>query len=243
LVGVPDPTFADLLERCSPELTGLLRDVAVVGLAATAEQVAPGELARVMLAADRARAGLEGHAAIATARFAASTDWAADGQRNASCWLVAYTRVGPGHARSLVATARTLAECPHVSEAHRAGRLSPDLVRLLLGVRQPHVLTRFAVDEARLVAEVAPLTVPAARAHLESWLHRVTDEVGGPPDPDGRNRFSLRGEGGTRASSGQFGPEGSTILRNGIEWMIKDWRRNGVLDHDDRTMEELQGTL
>lgn len=236
-----EPAFAELLERCSPELTDLLRDVAVVCLSALEPHPAPGELAEAMLAADRSRSGLEGHAAVVTARFAESTDWARDGQRNATCWLAAYTKVSRPHAGSLVRTARTLAECPHVSEAHRAGRLSPDVVRLLLGVRQPHVLGRFAAEEQQLVEDVAPLSVAAAQAHLLAWLDRVTDEVGGRPEPDVRNRLSLRRRGRGRKADGEFDETGSAVLENGIDGLIKDWRASGALDGDPRTTEELWG--
>ncbi len=239
-----DQVFATLATEAGldPEQVALVREVTEVCRAANADHHAPGELAEVMLAADRARARLEAQAAVPTAKFSTASDWAFDGARSAGYWLAGYTKVSRPHANALVATARTLAECPHLSAAYAAGRLGAAQVRLLLGVRLPVVVDLFSAAESYLVDTVAGLSVAGTSQFLAAWLDAATD--GDDPrfrDPTQRNHFSLPGFGaGRRKARGEFDAVSAATIQNALDAWIKAAHADGSLVDDTRSLAELQ---
>jgi hypothetical protein len=241
---VMDDAFATLAREAELDLDqlALVREVTEVCRAANAAHHAPGELADVMLAADRARSRLEAQAAVPTAKFATASDWAFDGARTAGYWLAAHTKVSRPHANSLIATARLLGECPHIAASYRAGRLGAAQVRLLLAVRLPVVLEEFTRQEAKLVDTVEGLSIAGTSQYLAAWFHAATD--GDDPrvreDKD-RNHFSLPGYGpGRRRAQGDFDAEHAAIIQNALDAWIKAAHADGGLVDDTRSLSELQ---
>jgi hypothetical protein len=241
---VMDDAFATLAREAGldPDQLALVREVTEVCRAANASHHAPGELADVMLAADRARARLEGQAAVPTAKFATASDWAFDGARTAGYWLAAHTKVSRPHANSLIATARLLGECPHIAASYRAGRLGAAQVRLLLAVRLPVVLDEFTRQEATLVQTVEGLSIAGTSQYLAAWLDAATD--GDDPrfrEDQDRNHFSLPGYGpGRRRAQGDFDAEAAAVIQNALDAWIKAAHADGALVDDTRSLSELQ---
>jgi hypothetical protein len=204
-------------------------------------------LAEAVGAAGRLRAALDGAMVRVLPAFEASMVWAAEGHRTPASWMVAHL----GMARAAAAGERrvALAACrmPHVADAAEAGRLSGAHLRLLVDARRAPVEDAFDRDEAALVAEASTLSVDALRVRLARWYYEVLAELGrNEPDADpggsDRNRLRLcRSFGGRGVLDGDLSPEGLTTIEAAVAAEIERWRREGTLDADPRTWNELQG--
>lgn len=226
----------------------LVADVVALCTAANADHHVPGELGEAMVVADRARARLEGVAAVTTHRFASGTDWALARARSAPGWLASNTGVGRGHAAALVHRARDLSRCPHVLAGARAGRLSTDKVRLLLAARTPALAALFDDQEQVLAETVAGLTVAGAAVYLRAWALEAKERHG-IEDPEGRfrehtdtNWFRLRSLlDGRHAADGELDAEGSALLQEALDARVRSWQLDGSLEGDTRSLTELYG--
>lgn len=226
----------------------LVGDLVNLCTASNAEYHAPGELAEAMVLADRARARLEGVAAVATHRFGSSADWALARARSAPGWLAVNTGVGRGHAAALIHRSNDLAQCPHVLAGAQAGGLSTDKVRLLLSVRTPALAEAFAQQEQVLAETVAGLTVAGAAVYLRAWALEAKERLG-VDDPDDRfkehvekNWFRLRSLlDGRHAADGEFDAEATALLQGALDDQVRLWQRDGSLEGDTRSLTELYG--
>lgn len=224
----------------------LVGDVVSVCVAANAEHHAPGELGEAMVVADRARARLEGVAAVSTHRFGSSADWALERARSAPGWLATNTGVGRGHAAALLRRSNELARCPHVLAGAQAGGLSVDKVRLLLAVRTPALEAVFREQEQVLAETVAGLTVAGAAVYLRAWALQAKERLG-VDDPDDRfnehgdtNWFRLRSLlDGRHAVDGELDAECTTLLQDALDAQVRRWQRDGSLEGDTRSLTEL----
>jgi hypothetical protein len=115
---------------------------------------------------------LSGRVHSALARFTASFDArslaSVDGARSVSGWVAARSELSRPAAVGALACGRALRHCPVVDAAATDGRLGVAKVRMLLDARD-RVEELFAAHETALVGEVAPLTVEAARRHIDAW--------------------------------------------------------------------------
>ncbi len=217
-------------DSCGPSAERLL-----TLLVATPAELTDGEVIDGLLGLVE----LSGRVQAAVARFAASFDArslaAADGARSAAGWLAARTELARPAAAGAVACGRGLRHCPVVDAAAGDGRLGAAKVRALLDVREG-LEADFARDEAELVAEVAPLTVAAARNLLDSWRSVMAARAGlddGPSPADDPDRNSLhlsstfqgrwRLDADLDASTGE-------ALANAIDAWIERGVRAGALD-------------
>jgi hypothetical protein len=190
---------------------------------------------------------IDGAAVTALAGFEASMAWAADGHRSPVSWMV----VQLGTARVTAAGERRVAlaahRMPHVGAAAAAGRLGAAKLRLLVDARRAPVEAVFDRDEATLVARACELGVDALRVALDRWYYDALAELGANEpdrDPGGsdRNLARLRpGFGGRGLLEGDLCPEGRATLESAISAEIDRWGREGSLDGDPRSWNELQG--
>lgn len=224
----------------------LVADLVGLCQTANAEHHAPGELGEAMVLADRVRARVEGVAAVATHRFGASTDWALARARSAPGWLAVNTGVGRGHAAALLRRSNDLAACPHVLAGAQAGQLTTDKVRLLLSVRTQALAEAFAAQEQVLAETVAGLTVAGAAVYLQAWVLEAKERLG-VDDPDDRfkehhdtNWFRLRSLlDGRHVADGEFDAEGTAVLQESLDGLVRTWQRDGSLEGDTRSLPEL----
>ena len=162
--------------------------------------------------------------------------------RSAAGWLAAYTGMSRRHAGAVVKMARVLPHCPFVSAALRSGRLSPAKVSALLAVRTADVLERFREHEDYLVETIIPLTVAGAEVFLRAWADRAAPDGGDGNFDEASGKTTLRcsrTHGGCFDAQGWFDPVSGAAILTAIEREIADWRRAGVLNHDDRTYGQL----
>ncbi|CAN5523386.1 HNH endonuclease signature motif containing protein [soil metagenome] len=200
---------------------------------------------------DRAhlQAVLDGASLAATAAFESSLVWAADGARSAGAWLASNTSCTRVAANVRLKTARLARSMDHVSAAARSGALSAEKVHDLTRARTPETEDEFDRDEAKLVREVIPLQVEAARVHLLAWRIRTLEEAG-RNEPDGpaptprteQDRINLSiGFGGRGLIDGELTPESMAIVAGAVGAEIDRMHRDGQLAGDDRTRAELHG--
>ena len=144
----------------------------------------PAELSEGSLGesiADLMRFGrqLDGMAAAVTGRFAHSSEWAADGARDAIAWLRAQSSEGFGAARDLVTHAAGMASFPAMGAAMRSGEVSKGHMRVLAEItgQYPRLMGHLQQAES-LVVDLAREAEPTRfRRALVAMCHRL--------DPDG----------------------------------------------------------
>ena len=122
---------------------------------------------------------LDGMAAAVAGRFAHSSEWAADGARDAIAWLRAQSSEGFGAARDLVTHAAGMASFPAMGAAMRSGDVSKGHMRVLSEVagQYPRLLGHLQHAEP-LVVDLAREAEPTRfRRALVGMCHRL--------DPDG----------------------------------------------------------
>jgi hypothetical protein len=202
-------------------------------------------LADALVGATRLRAVVDGALVGVLAQFEVSMAWAGDGHRSPVSWMVANL----GCARVAAASERRVAlaasRMPHVGAA--AGVLGGAKLRLLVDARRAPVQAVFDRDEPVLVAQAAELGVDALRVALDRWYYDALAELGANEpdrDPGGSDRNLVRlrpGFAGRGLLEGDLCPEGRGTLEAAISAEIERWRREGSLDADPRTWNELQG--
>lgn len=131
--------------------------------------------------ADLMRVGrqLDGAAAVIAGRFAHSSEWAADGARDAIAWLRGQSSEGFGASRDLVAHAAGMNSFPDMGAAMRAGDVSKGHMRVLIEVTRQFPRLMGHLQEAEpLVVDLAREAEPTRfRRALVAMCHRL--------DPDG----------------------------------------------------------
>lgn len=231
----------------SPAQRAMFSDLAAMCSAFNTEVAVAGELGDAMVAVDRARATFEGHVSVLMGDFDRSGDWAHDGLKSPTAWMLSHTGSAAGRVHRELAQARVLRECPHASAAYAAGRLSSDKVRFLLEVRKPEVLDAFVEDEERLCTEIEPMRAAAARRHLWAWYWEALERLGvnepdrfDPPSPRSTVRLAETIEGRNHLD-GDMTAEHSAVLDKAFDDLIARWRQNGELTpEDDRSWDELR---
>ena len=164
----------------------------------------PAELSEGCLGesvADFMRIGrqLDGVAAAVAGRFAHSSEWAADGARDATAWLRAQSSEGFGAARDVIHHAAGMASFPAMGASMRSGEVSKGHMRVLVEVtRQYPRLMRHLQEAEPLVVDLAREAEPTRfRRALVAMCHRL--------DPDGAREDS-------RDRDGDFYFRASTLM-------------------------------
>ena len=127
---------------------------------------------------------LDGMAAAVAGRFAHSSEWAADGARDAIAWLRAQSSEGFGAARDLVTHAAGMASFPAMGAAMRSGEVSKGHMRVLAEIagQYPRLMGHLQQAEP-LVVDLAREAEPTRfRRALVAMCHRL--------DPDGAREDS-----------------------------------------------------
>jgi len=122
---------------------------------------------------------LDGVAAGVAGRFAHSSEWAADGARDAIAWLRAQSSEGFGAARDLVTHAAAMGSFPAMGAAMRSGEVSKGHMRVLAEItgQYPRLIGHLQQAEP-LVVDLAREAEPMRfRRALVAMCHRL--------DPDG----------------------------------------------------------
>jgi hypothetical protein len=204
-------------------------------------------LAAAVMAAGQVRTAIDGAMVSVLAGFETSMSWAGDGHRSPVSWMVVHL----GTARATAASERRVAlaasRMPHVAAAAQAGALSAAKLRLVVDSRRAPVEAVFDRDESTLVARACELGVDALRVALDRWYYDALAELGANEpdrDPGGSDRNVLRsrpGFGGRGLLEGDLCPEARGTLEAAISAEIDRWRREGSLEADPRSWNELQG--
>lgn len=130
--------------------------------------------------ADLMRVGrqLDGAAAVIAGRFAHSSEWAADGARDAIAWLRGQSSEGFGASRDLVTNAAGMASFPEMGAAMRAGDVSKRHMRVLIEVTRQFPRLMGHLQEAEpLVVDLAREAEPTRfRRALVAMCHRLDPE-------------------------------------------------------------------
>jgi len=166
---------------------------ALVQAADALAEIDPSELSEGSLGetvSDLRRVGrqLEGSAAALTERFAHSSEWAADGARDATAWLRGRSSEGFGAVRELMATSSDMAVFPTMGAALRQGEIDGRHVRILGDVARQFPRLRGHLQEAEVhIVDLARVCEPARfRRELIAMCHRL--------DPEGARQDSLDDE-------------------------------------------------
>lgn len=128
---------------------------------------------------------LQGSAAAIAERFAHSSEWAADGARDATAWLRGRSSEGFGAVRELMATSSDMSVFPAMGAALRHGEIDGRHVRILGEVARqfPRLCGHLQEAEPHIV-DLARVCEPARfRRELIAMCHRL--------DPEGAREDSL----------------------------------------------------
>ena len=162
----------------------LLREAADLASGIDPAELSEGSLGETV--ADLMRVGrqMDGAAAAVAGRFTHSSEWAADGARDAIAWLRAQSSEGFGAARDLSANAAGMASFPEMGLAMRSGDVSKGHMRVLAEVTRQYPRLMGHLQEAEpLVVELAREAEPTRfRRALVAMCHRL--------DPDGARQDS-----------------------------------------------------
>lgn len=162
-----------------------LRDVADLLAGIDPAELTEGGLGESVSELMLAGRQIDGTAAAIAGRFAHSSEWAADGARDAIAWLRGRSNAGFGAAREVVATSAEMESFPRMGDALRLGEVSVRHVRILSDVAREYPRLRAHLQEAEtLVVDLAREAEPARfRRALVAMCHRL--------DPDGARQDSL----------------------------------------------------
>lgn len=210
------PSLLSSMDHLETDLDALLAsDPAGLPGATLAEAVQRQAVVRNRLAAFDARL---------TAAFDASKEWAADGSRSASAWLVSKGRERKATVDRRVAHGRALRGMPQVWAAFACGAITDDHVKVLAAAREG-CEEAFAADEAELVGWATDKRYAAFRRKVRYWSDQV--------DPDGTDQRARDQQAGAEwhASTsfqdelfvnGRLDPVGGSIYHRELE-RLTDW--------------------
>lgn len=146
--------------------------------------------------ADLMRVGrqLDGSAAVIAGRFAHSSEWAADGARDAVAWLRGQSSEGFGASRDLVTNAAGMASFPEMGAAMRSGDVSKGHMRVLIEVTRQFPRLMGHLQEAEpLVVDLAREAEPTRfRRALVAMCHRLDPEGARQDSRDRDHDFYFR---------------------------------------------------
>ncbi|CAN5571476.1 hypothetical protein BH20ACT2_BH20ACT2_03470 [soil metagenome] len=147
--------------------------------------------------------------------------WTGVGIRSAEHWVSWQCGVSPGHARSLVATARRLAELPQTAAAFAAGQLSEDQVKVVCR----HLPAR---HDDQIVELARNATVTQLQRTLSSYAYDGQPAPDGrPPEERRRVGFGHTDDGDWRLSA-RLGADEGAIVQKALESA-----RHGLFHDDD----------
>ena len=156
-----------------------MREVAEMLAGIDPAELSEGSLGECVAELMRFGRQLDGVAAGVAGRFAHSSEWAADGARDAIAWLRAQSSEGLGAARDLVTHAAAMGSFPAMGAAMRSGEVSKGHMRVLAEVtgQYPRLMGHLRQAEP-LVVDLAREAEPTRfRRALVAMCHRL--------DPDG----------------------------------------------------------
>lgn len=148
-------------------------------------ELSEGSLGETVSDIRRAGRQLEGSAAAIAERFAHSSEWAADGARDAAAWLRGRSSEGFGAVRELMSTSSDMSVFPTMGVALRRGEIDGRHVRILGDVARQFPRLRCPLQEAEPhIVDLARVCEPARfRRELIAMCHRL--------DPEGAREDSL----------------------------------------------------
>ena len=128
---------------------------------------------------------LDGAAAVIAGRFAHSSEWAADGARDAIAWIRSRSSEGFGAARGVVDHAVQMHSFPGMGDALRRGEIGVQHLRILSEVTGSFPRLKGHLQEAE------PLVVDLAREAEPARFRRALKAMCLRLDPEGARRDSL----------------------------------------------------
>jgi hypothetical protein len=172
-----------------------------------------------------------------------------DGSRYAGAWLATRAEISRGTAAGKVRTADGLGSCPLLAAAFADGRLGAAKVRAALAARDVHPQL-FTEHEARIIAEIEPLTVDQAHIVLRHWAQMAqhlrdshatdpdddtdTDGTGDAPNPHLANTLHLSTTfAGNVVGDLSFDPTAGAALTEAIAARVDHLYNTGVFHPDD----------
>ena len=137
---------------------------------------------------------MDGAAAAVAGRFAHSSEWAADGARDAIAWLRAQSSEGFGAARDLIANAAGMVSFPAMGAAMVTGEVSKGHMRVLADVTRQYPRLMGHLQEAEpLVVDLAREAEPTRfRRALVAMCHRLDPEGARQDSRDRDHEFYFR---------------------------------------------------
>ena len=170
-------------------LRGGLREIADALAEIDASALSEGALGQTLADLMRVRRQLDGTVGAIAGRFVHSSEWAADGARDATGWLRAQSTEGFGAARDVVETSAEVTAFPAMGDALRRGEISVRHLRALRDVvrRFPRLRPHLQASES-LVVDLARESEPTPFSRsLEAICHRL-DPVAAQEDSRDRER-------------------------------------------------------
>ena len=170
-------------------LRGGLREIADALAEIDASALSEGSLGQTLADFMRVRRQLDGTVGAIAGRFVNSSEWAADGARDATAWLRAQSTEGFGSARDVVETGAEVTAFPAMGEALRRGEIGLRHLRALRDVvRRFPRLRRHLQESEALVVDLAREAEPTPFSRsLEAICHRL-DPVAAQEDSRDRER-------------------------------------------------------
>ena len=166
-----------------------MRQLCDVVAALDPAELSEGSLGEVLLDLATVRRQIDGAMSVVADRFAHSSEWAADGARDAVGWVRGRTQDGFGPARALFATGHEVRVFDQMGDALRRGEVSAKHVTVLGEVARafPRLQQHLVLAQAQIV-DLAQEREPAVfRRQLTALCHRL-DPAGAAEDAKGKER-------------------------------------------------------
>lgn len=175
-------------------LRGGLREIADALSEIDASALSEGSLGQTLADFMRVRRQLDGTVGAIAGRFAHSSEWAADGARDAAGWLRAHSSDGFGPARDVVETGAEVMAFPAMGEALRRGEIGLRHLRALRDVvRRFPRLRRHLQESESLVVDLARESEPTPFSRsLEAICHRLDPVAAQEDSRDREHEFFFR---------------------------------------------------
>ena len=137
---------------------------------------------------------LDGTAAVLAGRFAHSSEWAADGARDATAWLRGQSSEGLGAARALISRSAAIIDFPDMGDELRAGGIGVNHVSILSDVARQFPRLKGHLQEAEAaIVELARVCEPFRfRRELMAMCYRVDPEGAREDAMDRDSEFHFR---------------------------------------------------